>query len=80
LGIEKIAKLTNPVVIFCDVQRIKRGYYNYTIIPITEKPKETAQYEITGAYIKCLENMITREPQYWLWSHRRWKFKPEDNN
>jgi Kdo2-lipid IVA lauroyltransferase/acyltransferase len=78
LGIEKLAKLTNQVVVFCDVKRIKRGYYEYTFIPITEKPKETAEYEITNAYIKCLEEMIRREPQYWLWSHRRWKFKPED--
>jgi len=78
LGIEKMAKLTNPIVIFCDVKCVKRGYYTYTIIPITDKPKETAEYEITEAYVKCLETMIRREPQYWLWSHRRWKFKPED--
>jgi KDO2-lipid IV(A) lauroyltransferase len=78
LGIEKLAKLTDPVVIFCDVQRPKRGYYSYTVIPITEHPKETTTYEITQAYISCLETMIRREPQYWLWSHRRWKFKPED--
>jgi KDO2-lipid IV(A) lauroyltransferase len=78
LGIEKLAKLTDQVVVFCDIKRPKRGYYDFTFIPITEKPKETAEYEITNAYIKCLEEMIRREPQYWLWSHRRWKFKPED--
>jgi len=78
LGIEKLAKLTGQVVVFCDVKRVKRGYYETTFIPITENPKETAEYEITNAYIKCLETMIRREPQYWLWSHRRWKFKPED--
>jgi len=78
LGIEKMAKLTDPAVIFCDVQSVKRGYYTYTIIPITNTPKETAPHEITEAYVKCLETMIRREPQYWLWSHRRWKFKPED--
>lgn len=78
LGIEKLAKLTDQVVVFCDVKRLKRGYYEYSFIPVTEKPKETAEYEITNTYIKCLEEMIRREPQYWLWSHRRWKFKPED--
>jgi len=79
LGIEKIAKLTNPVVVFCDVHRGKRGHYSFNLIPLVENPKETAPHEITQAYIKCLEDMIKREPQYWLWSHRRWKFKPEDN-
>jgi KDO2-lipid IV(A) lauroyltransferase len=77
-GIEKLAKLTDSVVIFCDVKRIKRGYYAYTVIPLIEKPKETAPFEITETYVKYLETMIRREPQYWLWSHRRWKFKPED--
>jgi Kdo2-lipid IVA lauroyltransferase/acyltransferase len=80
LGIEKLAKLTNPVVIFCDVQCVKRGHYTCTFIPLTESPKETAPHEITAAYIKYLEIMIRRAPQYWLWSHRRWKFKPEDKN
>jgi len=78
LGIEKLAKLTNSVVIFCDVKRVKRGYYTYTFVPLIENPKETAPYEITEAHVKYLESMIKREPQYWLWSHRRWKFKPED--
>jgi KDO2-lipid IV(A) lauroyltransferase len=78
LGIEKLAKLTNPVVIFCDIQRVKRGHYTCNFIPLTENPKETAPHEITEAYVKYLDIMIRRAPQYWLWSHRRWKFKPED--
>lgn len=80
LGVEKLARLNNSVVIFCDVVRIKRGYYSFNLIPLTENPKETAEHEITLAYVQCLETMIRREPQYWLWSHRRWKFKPEDKN
>jgi len=80
LGIEKIAKLTNPVVVFADLKYIKRGHYEYTAIPLTDNAKETAEYEITEKYVRCLEEMIKRQPQYWLWSHRRWKFKPEDKN
>jgi KDO2-lipid IV(A) lauroyltransferase len=78
LGVEKLAKLTNPVVVFVDVKRVKRGYYSYTIVPLTENPKETATHAITEAYVRCLEAMIKKEPQYWLWSHRRWKFKPDN--
>ncbi len=78
LGIEKLAKLTNSVVIFCDVKRVRRGYYTYTFVPLVENPKETAPHEITEAHVKYLESMIKKEPEYWLWSHRRWKFKPED--
>jgi KDO2-lipid IV(A) lauroyltransferase len=79
-GIEKIAKLIDSAVIFYDMKRVKRGYYTYTIVPLVENSKESAEHEITEAHVKYLEGMIKREPQYWLWSHRRWKFKPEDAN
>lgn len=78
LGIEKIAKLIDSAVIFYDMKRVKRGFYTYTIVPLVENSKDSAPYEITEAHVKYLDSMIKREPQYWLWSHRRWKFKPED--
>ncbi|GAA3986221.1 lysophospholipid acyltransferase family protein [Mucilaginibacter dorajii] len=78
LGIEKIAKTIDAAVVFYDMKRVKRGYYTYTLIPLTETPKETAEHEITDMHVQYLDSMIRREPQYWIWSHRRWKFGPED--
>ncbi|MCC8426757.1 lysophospholipid acyltransferase family protein [Mucilaginibacter sp. UR6-11] len=78
LGAEKIARSMNSVVLYYNMVRVKRGYYNYSLIPLFEEPKQTEPYEITKAHVKYLEDIIKREPQYWLWSHRRWKFKPED--
>jgi KDO2-lipid IV(A) lauroyltransferase len=80
LGIEKLAKMIDCVVVFCDIRRIKRGYYECSLVPLFEDPKNTAEHEITNAHVNYLENVIKQEPQYWLWSHRRWKFKPEDIN
>ena len=78
LGIEKIAKMTNAVVVFYRIDRIKRGYYTYTLVPLIENPRDTAQYEITNTHVAYLDKQIQETPQYWLWSHRRWKYKPED--
>jgi KDO2-lipid IV(A) lauroyltransferase len=80
LGIEKISKAIDAVVVFYDMKRVKRGYYTYTLVPLTENAKQTAEHEITDAHVQYLDGMIRREPQYWLWSHRRWKFKPEDTH
>lgn len=77
LGVEKLAKATNAVVGFWDVKCIKRGHYAYEFIVLTTEPKQTADYEITNMHVAYLEQMIKAEPQYWLWSHKRWKFKPE---
>jgi len=80
LGVEKLAKSTNSVVVFCDMRRIKRGHYQCTFVLLFENPALTEEYEITKAHVQYLEHVIRREPRYWLWSHRRWKFKPEDIN
>lgn len=80
LGVEKLAKFTNSVVVFCDIRVIKRGYYQCNFIPLFTDPKTTADYEITNSHVRYLEDVIREKPEYWLWSHRRWKFKPDDVN
>jgi KDO2-lipid IV(A) lauroyltransferase len=77
LGVEKLAKALDSAVIFVAMKRVKRGYYEADFVSLCEHPKQTAEYEITQMHVRCLEHMICREPQYWLWSHRRWKFTPE---
>lgn len=77
LGVEKIARATNSVVLYYDMERVKRGYYTYTLHTLFEESKQTKEYEITQAHVKFLENVIKQKPENWLWSHRRWKFKPE---
>lgn len=77
LGIEKLAKSYNYPVVFCDVKVVKRGHYTCEFVPLIEEPKLTAEHEITQAHVKYLEKMIQKEPQYWIWSHKRWKFKPD---
>ncbi len=78
LGVEKLAKSLDSAVIFCDVRRVKRGYYNCNFVPLFNDAKNTAEFEITNAHVRYLEKVIREEPQYWLWSHKRWKYKPDD--
>ena len=78
LGVEKIAVKYNDPVIYFNIKRIKRGYYVCNIKTLVEQPKESSAYEITEAHTLELENTIRLKPEYWLWSHNRWKFKPED--
>ncbi|CAN5133407.1 lysophospholipid acyltransferase family protein [soil metagenome] len=78
LGIEKLTKVVDCVVVFYRIDLVKRGYYTYTFVPLIENPKETEPYQITNIHVKYLESLINGKPEYWLWSHRRWKIKPED--
>ena len=76
-GPERIARKLNLPVIFLDTQKVKRGYYTVDMKLITENPKETLENYITERYARLLEKMILRDPAYWLWTHKRWKHKHE---
>lgn len=76
LGMEKIAKSTGFPVVYCHIDRIKRGYYACTFTTLFEEPQLTKNQEITISYHDLLEQYINEKPELWLWSHRRWKHKP----
>ncbi len=75
LGTEKIARKTNQAVVYFDITKVKRGYYEIEFIKLFENSSETKEYEITESHLRYLEKRIIEKPEYWLWSHRRWKYK-----
>ena len=76
-GIELYAKLYNLPVVYYSIVKEKRGYYKLTASLITDKPRELAKGELTKIYMKKLEESIRKEPEFWLWSHKRWKHNIE---
>lgn len=72
-GVETMAKKFDSPVFFCDIRRRKRGYYSVTLELISDTPREMPQDWITERYLRMLEERIVEKPEYWLWSHRRWK-------
>jgi KDO2-lipid IV(A) lauroyltransferase len=79
-GTERLARKLNHAVLYMDLHRPKRGYYEVELKLITRTPQQMGEYEITDAYFQLLEQTIKREPQYWLWSHKRWKRTREEFN
>jgi len=78
LGVEKIGVKTDNPIIYFSIKRIKRGYYKSFVKPLIDSPAACKEYEITEAHTRELEALIEEKPDYWLWSHKRWKFTPED--
>jgi KDO2-lipid IV(A) lauroyltransferase len=74
LGIEKIAIKYDMPVVFFNVQKIKRGYYNLSAELLFEHTKGLPEYLITETHVKKLEALICKKPEYWIWTHRRWKY------
>jgi len=73
-GIEFYAKKHNVPLVYIDVQRKKRGYYELTMDLLFENPAQSERWgEVTETYMRKLESIILKNPENWLWSHRRWK-------
>lgn len=78
-GPMKIAKKTNQPVIMHHTRKTGRGRYEVFHYKLVEDPSKVEPEEILMAYVNKLEKIIQDEPEYWLWSHRRWKHKRPEN-
>ena len=74
-GAEMLAKKYDLSVIFIKVKKVGRGYYEATIIPIADNPKEYENFDITEKYLREVEKQIYEAPEYYLWTHKRWKHR-----
>ena len=74
-GPEMLAKKYDMTVVFAKVKKVKRGYYELTIIPLSDNPKSIPDFGITHIYIKEVEKQILEAPEYYFWTHKRWKHR-----
>lgn len=78
-GPEMLANQYDQAVVYFSLHKVKRGHYTMRLKEITSTPRELEFGEITKQFTHLLENTIKEAPQYWIWSHKRWKRTvPED--
>jgi KDO2-lipid IV(A) lauroyltransferase len=74
-GAEMLAKKFDFVVINYVAKKIKRGYYEVEFKLITENPKSFKDYDLTEKYLAITEKNIREQPEFYLWSHKRFKHR-----
>jgi KDO2-lipid IV(A) lauroyltransferase len=74
-GGEMLAKKYDMNVIFLRTKKVKRGYYEATFEVLSDNAKEVPNYEITDQFLKLVEEQIYEQPEFYLWSHKRWKHR-----
>lgn len=74
-GAEKIAKDLDLSVAYLKIEKVKRGYYEAELITLAENARDFSDYEITDMFTRELEKQIHKDPQYYLWTHKRWKHR-----
>jgi KDO2-lipid IV(A) lauroyltransferase len=78
-GAEIMANQLNSAVVYASIQNIKKGVYEIELSLITDEPKNEPYGFITQSAIDILESDINKKPEFWLWSHKRWKMGVPDN-
>lgn len=74
-GSEMLAKKHDLIVLNYSATKIKRGYFEIEFELITDNAKEFKDYEITDKYLQITEKHIRKQPEFYLWSHNRFKHK-----
>jgi KDO2-lipid IV(A) lauroyltransferase len=76
-GLAKYAKKYNLPLYFYSTYKVKRGFYEVVGERLIEDTSVLTEREITEIYVRRLEKLILTAPEFWLWSHKRWKRKKE---
>ncbi len=75
-GGEMLAKKYDMNVIFLKTKKLKRGYYQASFEILSDgNAKDIPNYEITDNFLKLVEQQIYEAPEFYLWTHKRWKHK-----
>ena len=72
-GAERLAKKLDLSVTYLKINKVKRGYYEAEYVPLADNAKDYNDYEITDKFTRALEAQIYEAPEYYLWTHKRWK-------
>jgi KDO2-lipid IV(A) lauroyltransferase len=74
-GAEMLVKRFDMNVIFLRVKKVKRGYYEATFELMFDNPKAIPDYQISDEFLRRVEKQIYEAPEYYLWTHKRWKHR-----
>lgn len=72
-GVDVLARKFRYPVLFYLIRRVRRGFYEVEYSEVWPNPAEAAEAEISQAFAQTMEAAIRRQPEPWLWSHKRWK-------
>ena len=76
-GAEMLAKRFDMNVIFLKNKKVKRGYYEATFELMADNPTDEPNFSISDDFLKRVENQILEAPEFYLWTHNRWKHRKD---
>ena len=78
IGAELLAKRYDMNVLFLKVKKVKRGYYEGTFEVLTNDVRSIPDFKLSEQFMDKVEQQILGAPEFYLWTHKRWKHKRND--
>jgi len=75
VGAEMLSKRYNMNLLYLNTKKVKRGHYEATLELLSDNAKEVPNFELTDHYLQLLEKQIYEAPEFYLWTHKRWKYR-----
>jgi KDO2-lipid IV(A) lauroyltransferase len=75
VGAEMLSKRYNMNLVYLNTKKVKRGHYEATLELLSDNAKEVPNFELTDQYLHLLEKQIYEAPEFYLWTHKRWKYR-----
>lgn len=77
-GAERLAKKLDVTTAYLKVTKVKRGFYEAEVMTLAENPKEYKDYQLTDMFLAEVEKQIYEAPEYYFWTHKRWKHREKN--
>ncbi|MDO5615875.1 MAG: lysophospholipid acyltransferase family protein [Cruoricaptor ignavus] len=74
IGYDKLATRMDLAFIYCEMKKVKRGFYQVNYYRIYSDDEKFKEFELVSKFHQLLENTIKKQPDNYLWTHRRWKY------
>lgn len=74
-GAEMLAKKFDMNIMFMKIKKVKRGFYEMEFELLTDDAKSVPDFEITEIFLRKVEQQILEAPEFYLWTHKRWKHR-----
>ncbi|WP_307453800.1 MULTISPECIES: lysophospholipid acyltransferase family protein [Chryseobacterium] len=79
-GYDRLATRMDLVFIYCEMKKVKRGFYQVNYHRIYPDGEKFQEHEVVKKFHKLLENTLHKHPDNYLWSHRKWKYEDSIKN
>lgn len=74
-GAEMLTKKHDMNMVYIDTVKLKRGYYETTFSLISDDPTNQSEYSLTDQFLQKVEERVRIQPEFYLWTHKRFKHK-----